>query len=829
MASSSLEGQTLGRYRVLEPLGHGGMARVYRAYHPQLDRYVAIKVLRPDLVDEEEFLLRFRREAQSVAALRHANIVQVFDFDLQGDVYYMVMELLEGDTLKTRLNDYRARDRQMELGEVVRILLDVLDGLAYAHNEGMIHRDIKPANILLTKRGGAVIADFGIARIVGGTRHTMSGALMGTLSYMAPEQGLEGHSDVRSDIYSLGIVLYEMLTQRTPFDADTPLAVLMKHLNDPLPLPRQIEPEIPELLERIVLKALAKRPEDRYQSAEEMAKSLRKAAEEVQIELPKRISLPLSFTTMETPAESVAVLSGTARERISDAQFANGDTDIALGRRLAAERTAGEPKGSEVGQELLGAIGALGRVVAGKTAQALREAVESMEEDESKQEPEPAPAGEPPEGRTDAQPVEDDTGKPLEKPLAPMMVAGQAAKRAKKQKRGGLAKAILAAVGIVVIGNMAALWVAGLTDSWVIFEVGWPIELFLLSLGLCVIMNATSSIWLLIPIGILLGNGVLLSYSSITENWEHWIFLWPLELLLIGGTVWWTIWLARQRDLAHRVSRLLAWTLGWVSVMLAVALGLIITLVVLFGLVLPMMLLSAVLFYWFVLRPWHLTWGTKDAAVHQPLPGDDLVPQAKMRTTHTVAIKAPAAEVWPWLAQIGHKRAGWYSYDWIHRILGVAGSVDDPYGSATRIIPDLQEPQVGDRIDIAPGMGFTITAIEPGQSLVLNANMNMETWDSFDPAETTPEKYLQSSWVWYLEKVDEENSRLIVRTRQDYNPSLPNTLLIRGLIEPGGFLMERKTLLNIKRRAETVARRRRKKSSRGLLRRSKKLRRKTNG
>jgi serine/threonine-protein kinase len=777
MSPSSLEGRTLGRYRVLEPLGHGGMARVYRAYHPQLDRYVAIKVLRPDLVDEEEFLLRFRREAQSVAALRHANIIQVFDFDLQNDVYYMVMELLEGDTLKTRLNDYRARDRQMELGEVVRILLDVLDGLAYAHNEGMIHRDIKPANVLLTKRGRAVIADFGIARIVGGTRHTMSGALMGTLNYMAPEQGLEGHSDARSDIYSMGIVLYEMLTQRTPFDADTPLAVLMKHLNDPLPLPRQIESTVPESFERIVLKALAKRPEDRYQSAEEMAQALREAAEEVGIELPKRISLPLSFTTVATPAESVAVLSGTARERISDVQFANGDTDIALGQRLTAERAGGGQALEGVGKEFMDAASALGRLVVDKTAEALREPLE------------PAP-------ETDVE-------------------------TAKKQQRDALVKAILTALGIIVIGNMAALWVAGLTDSWNIFEFGWPIELFLLSLGLCVLMNTLGSVWMLVPVILLLGNGVILAYCTLTENWEHWLFLWPLEVLMIGGSITGALWLARQGDMARRTSRLLAWTLGWLSVVMATTLGVIIALVVLFGYILPLAMVLAVLLYWFVLRPWHLTWGTTDGRVHQPLPGDDLVPQAKMRTTHTVTIKAPAAEVWPWLAQIGHKRAGWYSYDAFHRLLGVAGSVDDPYHSAIRIIPELQNPQVGDSVEIAPNMGFTISAIEPGRALVLHTAVDMSTWNTFDPAGAMPDKYLLSSWVWCLEEVNEETSRLIVRTRQDYDPSLLNTLLIWGLIEPGGFLMERKTLLNIKQRAEAVAKRRRKKSRRKLFRRSK--------
>ncbi|MGC1378539.1 MAG: protein kinase, partial [Anaerolineales bacterium] len=278
--SPALEGQTIGKYRILEALGRGGMAQVYRAYHPQLDRYVAIKVLRSDLVEHDEFLARFRREAHAVSGLRHPNIVQVFDFDVQDEQYYMVMELLEGNTLRARLNDYRARGQRMPLPDVLRILTEVLAGLGYAHSEGVIHRDIKPANIMLTKRDVAVVTDFGIAQIVGATQYTVSGALMGTLSYMAPEQGFKGQCDARSDIYSLGIVLYEMLTGYTPFDADTPLAILMKHLNDPLPLPSRSDPSLPAVLEPIVLKALAKDPDDRYQSAAEMAAALQAAAAE---------------------------------------------------------------------------------------------------------------------------------------------------------------------------------------------------------------------------------------------------------------------------------------------------------------------------------------------------------------------------------------------------------------------------------------------------------------------------------------------------------------------------------------------------------------------
>src|SRR5512142_1721629 len=323
MSPSNLEGMTLGKYRVLEPLGRGGMAQVYKAYHPQLDRYVAIKILRSDLVESKEFLKRFRTEAHAVSGLRHPNIVQVFDFDMQDDYYYMVMELLEGDTLRTLLNNYRVRNQRMPLAEVVHILKDVLRGLAYAHSEGIIHRDLKPANIMLTKKGQAVLTDFGIAQIVGNTQHTVSGALMGTLNYMAPEQGFEGKCDQRSDIYSLGIVMYEMLTGYTPFDADTPLAILMKHLNDPLPLPTQVDPALPRSLEMIVLKALSKDPDDRFQSAEEMSKVLQSAEKDLSKEERPTVLPPGGFSQQ-------AVFSGTSRKQITDHRFADADTDAGI-------------------------------------------------------------------------------------------------------------------------------------------------------------------------------------------------------------------------------------------------------------------------------------------------------------------------------------------------------------------------------------------------------------------------------------------------------------------------------------------------------------------
>jgi serine/threonine protein kinase len=591
--ASSLEGQTLGKYQILEPLGRGGMARVYRAYHPKLDRYAAIKVLRSDLVDDEEFLARFRQEAKAIAALRHPNIIQVYDFDVEGDYYYIVLELLEGDSLKVRLADYQIRNQRMPWGEMVRILLDSLDGLAYAHHEGMIHRDIKPANILLSRRGQAVLGDFGIAQIVGGTRHTATGAMMGTLNYMAPEQGLENKCDARSDIYSMGIVFYEMLTRRTPFEADTPLAILMKHLNDPLPLPRQLDPAIPEPFERVVLKALAKAPDDRHQSAEAMARALVEAADEAWIELPDRISLPMSFTTDEAPAESVAVFSGTARERLDDLDFADDDTDASLGHRLEQEMAKLEP-GQGSFKELWNAALDIGRFAMGEAAHELRKAADEerrkARERRAQYENPAPPAG---QAADEAPPwVQADWGRHIEKKMDKLeakkerlqarqkqkwakhaeRVAERAAKRATRHSEpcepggccGGTAQSIVGGIGLIVMVNVLAVWLGTTTDNWVFFEIGWPVELLLVSMALCMVMIGSGAIWLLIPVGILFGNGVLFTYYSLTQNWEHWAFLWPLEPLLIVITVWFTVLMAGRGNFSCRLARFLGMVL-WLA------------------------------------------------------------------------------------------------------------------------------------------------------------------------------------------------------------------------------------------------------------------------
>jgi tRNA A-37 threonylcarbamoyl transferase component Bud32 len=275
--NDAMIGKTIGKYRIVEHLGRGGMAEVYKAYQPNLDRYVAIKMMHTFLSDEKEFLARFEREAKVVATLRHPNIVQVYDFDAEGGVYYMVMEYITGETLKARMQNLEASAAWVSLDDAARVIVGVGSALKYAHERGMVHRDVKPANVMITLEGQVILTDFGIAKIVSASNLTASGAMVGTPSYMAPEQGMGQPGDERSDIYSLGVMLYQLVLGRLPFDADTPLAVVLKHINDPLPLPKALNPDISDDLNRVILKSLAKDPADRYQKVADMTADLRKA------------------------------------------------------------------------------------------------------------------------------------------------------------------------------------------------------------------------------------------------------------------------------------------------------------------------------------------------------------------------------------------------------------------------------------------------------------------------------------------------------------------------------------------------------------------------
>jgi arabinogalactan oligomer/maltooligosaccharide transport system substrate-binding protein len=270
---TNLIGQSLGRYHILEQLGEGGMATVYKAYDTRLERDVAIKIIRrgafpPDHL--ENMLKRFEREAKSLAKLSHPNIVKVLDFGEHEDSPYLVMEYFPGGTLKRLLG------KPIPWQDAVRLLLPIAQALEYAHRHNIIHRDIKPANILLTESGQPMLTDFGIAKILETDETatlTGTGVGVGTPEYMAPEQWT-GQTTPQSDIYSLGVVFYEMVTGRKPYVADTPAAILLKQASDPLPRPAQFVPDLPDAVEKILIKALAKNVEDRYPTIVECADAL---------------------------------------------------------------------------------------------------------------------------------------------------------------------------------------------------------------------------------------------------------------------------------------------------------------------------------------------------------------------------------------------------------------------------------------------------------------------------------------------------------------------------------------------------------------------------
>lgn len=272
-----MQGQILGnRYELIEKIGGGGMAIVYKAKCNLLNRFVAVKILRPEYTNDEEFVKRFLIEAQSVASLSHPNIVSIYDVGHEENVHYIVMEFVNGVTLK----DYISQKGTLPWREAVNIAIQICSAIEHAHRHHIVHRDIKPHNIMLTRDGIAKVTDFGIARAVSSSTITMVGSTIGSVHYFSPEQARGGYIGEKSDIYSMGIALYEMVTGRIPFDGETPVAVALKHIQEEAVAPREVSPDIPKALNDIIMKAVKKEQDQRYQTATDMLQDLYRVVKE---------------------------------------------------------------------------------------------------------------------------------------------------------------------------------------------------------------------------------------------------------------------------------------------------------------------------------------------------------------------------------------------------------------------------------------------------------------------------------------------------------------------------------------------------------------------
>lgn len=294
-----------GRYKILDMIGGGGMANVYLAHDMILDRDVAVKMLRLDLTNDEEFIRRFRREAQSATSLTHPNIVNIYDVGEEEDIYYIVMEYVNGQTLKQYIQQYSP----LRVEESIEIMLQLTSAIAHAHQNNIIHRDIKPHNILVDRNGKVKITDFGIAMALSATSITQTNSVLGSVHYLSPEQARGGMANKKSDIYSLGIVFFELLTGRLPFSGESAVSIALKHLQSETPSVRRWNPSIPQSVENIVLKATAKDPFHRYNSVEEMEEDLRTALE------PERLNEPKFYIPIDDDATKAIPIITSDRER----------------------------------------------------------------------------------------------------------------------------------------------------------------------------------------------------------------------------------------------------------------------------------------------------------------------------------------------------------------------------------------------------------------------------------------------------------------------------------------------------------------------------------
>ena len=314
------------RYEVLERIGMGGMSDVYKAKDHKLNRHVAVKVLKQEFSENTNFVSKFRVEAQAAASLMHPNIVNVYDVGEDNGVYYIVMELVDGITLKK----YIEKKARLSVREALSIAIQACMGIEAAHNNHIIHRDIKPQNIIISKDGKVKVTDFGIAKAA--TSNTITSNVMGSVHYTSPEQARGGYSDEKSDIYSMGITLFEMLTGRVPFNGETTVAIAIKHIQEEMPSPREYVPEIPVCVEQIVLKCTQKSPDRRYHSMAALIADLKKAL----------MSPDEDFVQIENPDEAMATRTVTSRERKEINESRN--KEATEGARLKKNETPQKPK-----------------------------------------------------------------------------------------------------------------------------------------------------------------------------------------------------------------------------------------------------------------------------------------------------------------------------------------------------------------------------------------------------------------------------------------------------------------------------------------------------
>jgi serine/threonine-protein kinase len=355
-----------GRYKIEAPIAQGGMSVVYRALDPNLRRTVAVKLIHSHLSSNPEFVRRFEQEAAAVAQLRHPNIIQVYDFDHDEDVYFMVLEYVPGYTLQARLKALNETGQRLATAEAMELMATICDAVEYAHQRGMIHRDLKPANVILNPAGQPILMDFGVAKMLGEAHHTATGDVIGTVSYMAPEQARGERLDERADIYSLGVMLFEMATGQRPFEGDSAVTIMMKHLNEPVPDIRQMNTHTPDALVQVIEKALAKFPAGRYQSTAEMATALRAIARH---NLPAEQPVAPTVVSRRAPRPAARPAAPTAaRGRRPILLLGAGAivAALALGLLVIAPRLGGPPLPSAKGMARVdGGVYLVGRDAAG--------------------------------------------------------------------------------------------------------------------------------------------------------------------------------------------------------------------------------------------------------------------------------------------------------------------------------------------------------------------------------------------------------------------------------------------------------------------------------